>query len=53
MQNLFNNIKTTVNGSQPLAVEMPTVGNRLAAGKQPVGVLPTIKKKVLRVLQVL
>jgi hypothetical protein len=28
-------------------------GNRLAAGKQPVGVLPTTKKKVLRVLQVL
>ena len=27
--------------------------NRVAAGKQPVGVLPTTQKKVLRVLQVL
>ena len=41
MQNLFNNVRIVVNGSQPLAV-----------GKEPVGDFPC-EKKVLKVLQVL
>ena len=38
---------------QNFYIERWRLGNRLAARKQPVGMLPITKKKVLTVLQVL